>query len=46
VFIFNYKCKKLHTSPFSDTAIDDVWPQAMDTVLFVPIIEFTFLGAL
>jgi hypothetical protein len=36
---------KLHTSPFSNTAIDDVWPQAMDMVLFVPIREFTFLGA-
>jgi hypothetical protein len=34
------------TSPFSNTAIDDVWPQAIDMVLFAPITEFTFLGAL
>jgi hypothetical protein len=32
------------TSPFSNTATDDVWPQATDIVLFVPIREFTFLG--
>jgi hypothetical protein len=37
--------EKHPTSPFSNTAIDDVWPQATDMVLFVPIPQFTFLGA-
>lgn len=38
--------EKHYTSPLSNTAIDDVWPQAIDMVLFSPIKEFTFLGAL